>query len=153
MSGREYPYNQGEPCTHTAEKGPMLIKRAPDIRSSEITDQKTYLNRREFIRAAGTTALAAAGALAAEQLVAAQEPAPHRRKLMNVKKSPLSTSEMPNIWEHITTYNNYYEFGTDKNQPAALAKNFKTEPWTIKVEGECAKPGDYHLEDILKGQA
>ena len=86
----------------------MLIKRASDIRSSEITDEKTYLNRREFIRAAGATALAAAGALAAERLVEAQEPAPHRRKFAAIKKSPFSTTEMPNSWDHITTYNNYY---------------------------------------------
>ena len=129
----------------------MLIKRPTDIPSSEITDKKAYANRREFIRAVTGTALAtAAGALATEQLVSAQQPAPHGRKLMT-KRSPLSTTETPNKWEHITTYNNFYAFGTDKNEPATYARNFKPEPWTVMVDGECAKKGKLNLEDILKG--
>jgi sulfoxide reductase catalytic subunit YedY len=59
---------------------------------------------------------------------------------------------MPNKWEHITTYNNFYEFGTDKNEPANYARNFKPEPWTVAVEGECAKPGKLNLEDVLAGE-
>ena len=67
--------------------------------------------------------------------------------------SPLSvTDEKPNTWEQITTYNNYYEFGTDKESPSLYAKTLKTEPWKVTVDGECAKPGDWNLEDILKGQ-
>src|SRR2546427_433432 len=130
----------------------MLIKRPADIPSSEITDKKVYLNRREFIRTATGTALAtAAGALVTEELLHAQQPAPHGRKLVT-QKSPLSTTETPNSWEHITTYNNFYEFGTDKNEPAIYSRNFKPEPWTVAVEGECAKPGKRNLEDILKGE-
>jgi sulfoxide reductase catalytic subunit YedY len=130
----------------------MLIKRPADIRSSEITDKKVYLNRREFIRAATGTALAtASGAFATETLLYAQQPAPHGRKLMTTK-SPLSTTEAPNTWEHITTFNNFYEFGTDKNEPAVYSRNFKPEPWTVAIEGECAKPGKLNLEDILKGE-
>jgi sulfoxide reductase catalytic subunit YedY len=130
----------------------MLIKRPADIPSSEITDKKVYLNRREFIRTATGTALAtAAGALVTEELLHAQQPAPHGRKLMTTK-SPLSTTETPNVWEHITTYNNFYEFGTDKGEPSIYARNFKPEPWTVTVEGECAKKGKLNLEDILKGE-
>ena len=93
----------------------MLIKRPSDIRSSEITDKSVYLNRRSFLRAsAGTAAAAAAGLLGGEALLEAAKPAPHGRKLEGVKPSPLSISEKQNSWEHITTYNNYYEFGTDK---------------------------------------
>src|SRR3954452_25412063 len=128
----------------------MLIKPPADIRSSEITDKKVYLNRREFIRGAAGTAVAATGALAGGTLLQAQQPAAHGRKLVT-KKSPLSTSETPNTWEHITTYNNFYEFGTDKNEPAIYAKMFKPEPWTVTVDGECAKGGKFNLEDILKG--
>ena len=129
----------------------MLIKRPSDIPSSEITDKKVYLNRRQFIQATGT-AVAAAGAVLSQPLLSAQQPAPHGRKLIT-KKSPLSTSETPNSWEHITTYNNFYEFGTDKNEPAVYSRKFNPEPWTVSVEGECAKGGKLNLEDILKGVA
>jgi len=131
----------------------MLIKPASDIRSSEITDKKLYLNRREFIRATTGTAVAAAtGVLGAEAFLQAATPAPHGRKLENVKPSPLSTNEQPNSWDQITTYNNYYEFGTDKDSPSMLSRNFKTQPWTVAVEGECNKKAVWNLEDILKGQ-
>jgi methionine sulfoxide reductase catalytic subunit len=132
----------------------MLIKRAADIRSSEITDKKLYLNRREFLRAsAGSVAAAAAvGALGGEAWLEAATPAPHGRKLENLKKSPFSTDEKPNRWEDITTYNNYYEFGIDKDSPSMLARSLKTEPWTVTVDGECAKKGAMNLEDVLKGE-
>ena len=131
----------------------MLIKRPDDIRSSEITDKKLYLNRREFIRATSSTAAAVAtGVVGAGAFLRAATPAPHGRKLDNVQKSAFSTDEKTNKWDDITTYNNYYEFGTDKDSPSMLARNFKTEPWTVTVEGECAKKAAWHLEDILKGQ-
>src|SRR3954454_15958132 len=105
----------------------MLIKRPADIKSSEITDRRLYLNRRDFIRTAGATAaVAATGLIGVETLYGAAQAAPHGRKLENVKKSPLSVDEKPNSWEQITTYNNYYEFGTDKDSPAELARKFKT---------------------------
>src|SRR3954470_20878426 len=130
----------------------MLIKRAADIRSSEITDKKLYLNRREFIGAtAATTAAVAAGVLGTEAFVQAA-PAPHGRKLENVKKTPFGADEKPNKWEDITTYNNYYEFGIDKDSPSMLARNFKTTPWTVTVDGECAKKGAMNLEDVMKGE-
>src|SRR5436309_8242786 len=132
----------------------MLIKRPADIRSSEITDKKLYLNRRDFVRtAAGTAVAAATGVLGAEAFLRAAEPAVHGRKLANVQKSPFSTTEKLNTWEEITTYNNYYEFGTDKESPSMLSRNFKTEPWTVAVDGECNKKAAWHLEDVLKGQA
>ena len=111
----------------------MLIKRAADIRSSEITDKKLYLNRREFLRqSAGSVATAAAiGALGAEALVEAATPAPHGRKLAEHPEEPLSTTEKTNSWERITTYNNYYEFGIDKDSPSMLAKGLKP----IAVDG------------------
>jgi sulfoxide reductase catalytic subunit YedY len=131
----------------------MLIKRPSDIRSSEITDKKLYLNRREFIQ--GAAATAAVGALTgASAILEAAQAAPHGRKFDSVRKSPLSvTDEKMNTWDQITTYNNYYEFGTEKDDPAANAHNLKTEPWKVVVEGECNKPAAYNLEDILKGQA
>ena len=134
----------------------MLIKSASDIRSSEITDKKLYLNRREFLRAtsatAATAAVAATGVLGACALLEAKG-APHGRKLPNIKKGfALNVGDKLNAWEDITSYNNYYEFGTDKSDPAEYAKNFKTEPWKVTVEGECAKKGVMDLEDVLKGE-
>ena len=131
----------------------MLIKPAPDVRSSEITDERLYLNRRDFLRTATTAAVAGAGVLGATgaSLYAAQ-PAPRGRKLDNIQKSSFSlTDEKPNTWDQITTYNNFYEFGTDKESPSLYAKNLKTEPWKVVIEGECAKPAAYQLEDLLKG--
>src|ERR1700676_1622058 len=103
----------------------MLTKHAPDIRTSEITDKKLCLNRREFIQAAAGTAVAATtGVLALESVVRAATPAAHGRKLMNIKKSPYSAADPLNSWDQITTYNNYYEFGTEKDDPCELARNF-----------------------------
>jgi len=130
----------------------MLIKPPTSIPSAEITDRKLYLNRREFVRAVTWVAGGAAAEVLGETFLQAAQPAPHGRKLDNVQKSGFSTDEKPNTWEQITTYNNYYEFGTDKEQPSLLAPSLKTEPWTVAVEGECNKPAVYHLEDILKGQ-
>lgn len=134
----------------------MLIKRPADIPSSEITDKKLYANRRDFIRTAAGTAVAAATGLVGGVTAGAQE-APHKQKLPNVQKSPLSisptsTSDKLNSWEQITTYNNFYEFGVDKESPARTSGKFKTQPWTVAVEGECNKPAKWQLEDILKGQ-
>jgi len=133
----------------------MLIKKAVDIRRSEITDRKLYLNRREFLHTAGVVAAAGAGVLATTGTAsAAGVPAPHGRKLDNVKKSPLSLTpeqEKPNTWEQITTYNNYYEFGTDKDSPSQNAGKLRTEPWSVNVDGECAKRGAVPLEELLNG--
>jgi methionine sulfoxide reductase catalytic subunit len=131
----------------------MLIKKAADIRSSEITDKKAYLNRREFLRAtAGTAAVAAAGLLATETVAHAATPAPHGAKLTVGKKSPFSTDEKANKWEEITTYNNYYEFGVDKDSPSMTAHKLKPSPWTVTVDGECAKKGPMNFEDVIKGE-
>jgi sulfoxide reductase catalytic subunit YedY len=130
----------------------MLIKRAADIPSSEITPKSIYVNRREFIRTTTGTALAAAaGVLGAGAFVDAKG-APHGRKLANIKKSAFSSDERPNAWDDITSYNNYYEFGVDKDSPARYASSLKPEPWTVAVEGECTKKAVWNLEDILKGE-
>jgi methionine sulfoxide reductase catalytic subunit len=131
----------------------MLITPAASIRSSEITDKRLYVNRRTFMRSVAGATLATAGAmLGAEGLIQAAEAAPHGRKLASIKASTYCTDERANTWEQVTTYNNYYEFGTDKEQPARLARTLVTEPWTVTVDGECHKPAIYHLEDVLKGR-
>ena len=119
------------------------------IPSSEITDKRIYLDRRAFI--ASGLALAG-GALVSDVRLDAQQPAVHARKLETMR-SPLSTSEPANTWEQLTTYNNFYEFGSRKNEPSRNAPAFKPrQPWTISVEGECAKKGTMTLEDVLKAQ-
>jgi sulfoxide reductase catalytic subunit YedY len=130
----------------------MLIRKAPDIRSSEITDESIYLNRRKFLETAGITA---AGLLAASPALAAIRSAPEAsgRRLEGISESPLSTDQPPNSWQDITNYNNFYEFGTDKADPAANAGQFVTSPWKVSVSGNCTRPGEYDLEDILAPHA
>jgi methionine sulfoxide reductase catalytic subunit len=119
------------------------------IRSSEMTDKRTYLNRRTFIAAA---AAVAGGAIVGDAVLRGQQPAPHGRRLATVPSS-LSTSEKPNTWGQITTYNNFYEYDSRAGAgPSELARNFKSEPWSVVVDGECARRGRLNLEDILKGE-
>src|SRR5690349_20601229 len=120
----------------------MLIRRAPMFRDCDVTDKSVYFNRRKFLKTAGA---AAAAVLSASALPAAAE-----SKLPPFKKSSFSTSEKQTPFKDITTYNNYYEFGTDKGDPVILAKDFHTRPWTIKVEGFVQKPMTLDIDDILK---
>jgi sulfoxide reductase catalytic subunit YedY len=122
----------------------MLIKKTVDIRHSEITPKSVYLNRRRFL--AGVPAAFLAGR---ELFSPSARALAARSKLPNVSKSQLSTNEKPNSYEDVTTYNNFYEFGTGKDQPAQHAVNFKTRPWTVSVEGDVAKPRKFSLEEIL----
>jgi sulfoxide reductase catalytic subunit YedY len=124
----------------------MLIRRPPDIRPSEITPEAVYRGRRRFL--SGALGLAAAGALPAA--LAATEPTGRE---LSFTKSTLSTAETPNRWEDITTYNNYYEFGTDKSDPAENSRGFRADPWSVTVGGECAVKGSFALEDFLKPHA
>jgi len=126
----------------------MLIKQASDLRESEVTPRELYLRRREFIGAAGATAAVLATGVLAPGFADAQNPA--AQKLTNLKKSPFNTDEKMNSYRDVTTYNNFYEFGLDKGDPARHAHSLKPRPWTIKVEGECAKPGTYNIDDIIK---
>ena len=128
----------------------MVIKQPLDVRSSEISSKATYLNRRTFIQTA--VGVLAGAAVAREAVVDAQQPAPHGRKLDGIRKSTLSTTEKPNTWQQITTYNNFYEFGVDKKDAATYSKSLNTSPWSIAMEGEIARPAVWHLEDVLKGR-
>jgi sulfoxide reductase catalytic subunit YedY len=127
----------------------IKVKKASDIKSSEITDKKFYLQRRQFLDSSAKATVAAAAALAFPGLWLPSE-AQAGTKLPNVVSGPFSTSEEKTPYESVTSYNNFYEFSTDKKLPAKLAANFKTRPWTITVEGECEKPGVFQLEDFIK---
>ena len=118
----------------------MLIKKAADIPSSEITPRSLYLNRRKFL--AGT-ALAGAAVVAAgvglRELASPSGVAEANTKIDGLQKSPFSTTETITPYKDVTNYNNYYEFSTDKYEPADLAKNFKTRPWTVTIDGHVKK--------------
>jgi methionine sulfoxide reductase catalytic subunit len=116
----------------------MLIRKSPSIASSEITPQSVYLNRRKFL-AVGTGAI----------LLGSSEA--EGAKLPDLQKSPLSTTtEKVSDYKSVTTYNNFYEFGTQKEDPAHNAGNFQTRPWTLKVEGHCNKPRTYDIDTLAK---
>ena len=101
------------------------------IRYSEVTPRSVYLNRRAFL--AGALALPAAAA-----------------KLTVAAKSPFSTTETPTPYKDVTTYNNFYEFGTDKSQPAQRAHTLITSPWSVTVEGLVSRPRVVDIDEILK---
>ena len=128
----------------------MLIKRPSDIKPSEITDRGVYLNRRHFM---GIAAAGASGLMSANANAIASDSDANGEKLEGVTESPLSTDEELTPYSSITTYNNFYEFGTDKKSPAKYAKKFKTTPWSLEVSGECEKPGTFALEDFIKPHA
>lgn len=129
----------------------MLIKRPDGILPSEITSESVYLNRRKLLKAAG---LAVTGALISQPLMALQTSSDaFGRVLPGVKESPYSTDQQPNSWQDVTTYNNYYEFGTGKEDPARNARGFNPRPWTVNVNGECDKPGAYAYEDLVSPHA
>jgi methionine sulfoxide reductase catalytic subunit len=115
-----------------------MIRKPGDIPYSEVTPKSVYLNRRKFLAGVPAALLGVRAARAGA-------------KLSNVAKSPLSAvGEKITPYNDVTHYNNFYEFGTQKDQPAQLAKNFKTSPWTVSVEGEVAKPRKFSLDEIMK---
>ncbi|MFP6572277.1 MAG: protein-methionine-sulfoxide reductase catalytic subunit MsrP [Vicinamibacterales bacterium] len=127
----------------------MLIKQAPDILSSQITPENLYWNRRSFIRAASGAALGIAGTATfggtAGDLLAAPQ-----SDLTDLKQSQFSTADAPNSYDEITSYNNFYEFGLQKEDPKRYADELNIEPWSVRVEGHMNKPAaNYTLEDIL----
>jgi sulfoxide reductase catalytic subunit YedY len=124
----------------------MLIRKPADIRPSEITSRENYLRRRDFLRAGGI----AGGIALAGPALAAVVPAGRGAKLPGVSASAFSTDETPNGYEDITTYNNYYEFGTGKSDPYENAQDFEPRPWSITVEGHAEKTGTFHFEDFVR---
>ncbi|HSJ49348.1 MAG TPA: protein-methionine-sulfoxide reductase catalytic subunit MsrP [Gammaproteobacteria bacterium] len=125
----------------------MPIKKPADILPSEITPETLYRQRRRFLQgglALGATLLA--GGLLAPAARAA-------RVLEAAKNAAFSTQEDPTPYKDVTSYNNFYEFGTGKGDPAKHAHQLRTDPWSVAIEGEVAKPGTYTLEDILKPHA
>jgi methionine sulfoxide reductase catalytic subunit len=126
----------------------MLIKKAPDIRSSEVTPRSLYLNRRKFLAAVTGAAVAAGTGL--RQFINPTTVAQAGNKIDGLKKSPFSTTETITPYKDVTHYNNYYEFSTQKEEPADLAKNFRTRPWKVKIDGLVDKKQELDVDTIIK---
>ncbi|MDX1646699.1 MAG: protein-methionine-sulfoxide reductase catalytic subunit MsrP [Longimicrobiales bacterium] len=126
----------------------MIIRRPSDIPSSEITPKDVYLNRRRFVQMAASGAAGLAldpAGLVAEEPSQAQEIPPRFSNMTSELDEPL------NSYEAVTTYNNFYEFGTGKEDPHRRSGDFNPRPWSVRVGGACNKPGTYDLEDLLSG--
>jgi methionine sulfoxide reductase catalytic subunit len=128
----------------------MLIKKAEDIRSSEITPKSLYLNRRKFLAGAAMTGVAAATGAGLRGILSPTSTVLAAGKIDGIKKSPLSTAETITPFKDVTHYNNYYEFSTAKDEPADLAKNFRTRPWKVKIDGLVDKKQELDVDAILK---
>jgi sulfoxide reductase catalytic subunit YedY len=127
----------------------MLILKKSDIPSSEITPKRDYMNRRSFMAAAAAGVAAVAGERALRGVL--QPPHVKAAEKLNTIKSPLSTTGVtPTSFEDITHYNNFYEFGPDKGDPAKNSGSLHTRPWSIKVEGLVAKPQTFDIDTLLK---
>ena len=124
----------------------MLIKKPADIKSAEITPREIYLNRRQFITSASAAVVTTGAALAGLDILRPSARAYAGEKLANVKKSSYSIDEKQNSFKDITSYNNFYELGVDKGDPAENAKYLTTRPWTVAVEGEVKKPKTFDID-------
>jgi sulfoxide reductase catalytic subunit YedY len=125
----------------------MLIKRPDDIRSSDITTESEYLNRRSFLAKAGVVGAAAWAAGSVSSLAACSADQADGEVALTGQQL------QPHTYEQVTNYNNYYEFGTGKEDPAENSGRFKPLPWKIKVDGMVKKPADYNFEDLVKMSA
>jgi methionine sulfoxide reductase catalytic subunit len=128
----------------------MLIKKPDDIRSSEITDEKHYVDRRKFIVAAGAVGIAGVGAAWAGGVLTPGLLRARPRGRGEDAAGAGQGEDKINSYEDITSYNNYYEFGTDKEDPKANAHTLRTRPWTVQVTGLVKKPATYQLEDLIR---
>jgi sulfoxide reductase catalytic subunit YedY len=128
----------------------MLIRKPTDLKYSDITPKSVYANRRSFLRAMGLTGAGLAIGSAAWRLANPTYEVNATSKLTIAAKSPFSTTEKETSLNDITHYNNFYEFGTDKTDPAKNAQNFRTSPWSISVEGEVKTPRKFSMDEILK---
>ncbi len=124
----------------------MIIRKPPDIPSSEITPEDVYVNRRRFIEAA---ALGAAGLAVVPAGLKAINPSDGQEIPARFSSMTSELDEPLNSYRDVTTYNNFYEFGTEKDDPARNSGDFQPQPWTVSIEGEVNRPGNYQLEDFL----
>src|SRR5712691_1217230 len=128
----------------------MLIRKSPELTYADVTPKSVYLDRRKFLRAMGIVGAAALAGKGLMDLALPSQTAFAATQFTGLVKSPFSTTEKQNTLNDVSHYNNFYEFGTDKSDPAKYAQNFNTSPWTVSVEGEVAKPRKFSMDEILK---
>ncbi|MGB2627915.1 MAG: protein-methionine-sulfoxide reductase catalytic subunit MsrP [Candidatus Acidiferrum sp.] len=128
----------------------MSLGKFSELLNRDITPKATYLNRRQILKAMGLGGAALIGGKVLSHLAFPGEAVQAGTKLNVTVKSPFSTTEKESTFQDVTHYNNFYEFGTDKTDPAKYATNFRTSPWTVSIEGEVAKPIKLSMDDILK---
>src|ERR1700719_2422991 len=127
----------------------MLIKKPADIPSSEITPKRLYLKRRRFLAGTAIAGAAAFVGLRSRDLAFPSPTAQANAKIDGIKKSSFSTNETITPYKDVTNYNNYYEFSTDKYEPAGLAKDFKTRPWMVTIDGAVEKKQVLDVDSII----
>jgi len=128
----------------------MLIRKAPDLTSADVTPKQVYLDRRKFLQAMGIVGATAVASRRLFELAMPSQAVLAATKFGDLAKSPFSTTEKQNSYEDVTHYNNFYEFGTDKGDPAKNAQKFNTSNWVVSVEGDVAKPRKFSMDEILK---
>lgn len=134
----------------------MIIKPATDIKPSEITSHSAYLNRRKFMQQSGL-AIAAMGLSSTASSLEARAGSPShlghdwlKQQIADAKETPFGQSEKLTPYRDVTSYNNFYEFGTGKDDPVRNAKSLIADPWSVMIEGECEVQGGFNFEDIMK---
>src|SRR5580700_6659331 len=128
----------------------MLIKKAPDLTYADVTPKRLYRGRRNFLFGLAVTGGAVWGYKNIPRLLAGPATGSTPVKLNGVIKGPYSTDEKQTSFNDVTHYNNYYEFGTGKEDPAKNAQNFQTSPWSVSVEGEVNKPRKFSMDEIMR---
>ena len=134
----------------------MLFKKPADIKPSEITPPQVYAARRALLKAAmAGLAVASRPTLAMSKAPSAEAPVeaprPRGEPMQDLVATAYGEGLEPTAYSYVTGYNNFYEFGTDKTDPAKYAVDFDTENWKVKVGGACEKSGEFLLEDIIQG--
>jgi len=128
----------------------MLIREAAELTYADVTPKAVYLDRRKFLQAMGIVGVTAFAGKRLFELAMPSQTAMAATRFDGLVKSPFSTTEKQNSYEDVTHYNNFYEFGTDKSDPAKNAQKFNTSNWVVSVEGEVAKPRKFTMDEILK---
>jgi sulfoxide reductase catalytic subunit YedY len=128
----------------------MLLQRKPQLTHADVTPKDVYFNRRKFLQAMGVAGTAAFAGGALLDLVSPSRAVYAGAKFSNLAKSPFSTTEKQNSLEDVTHYNNFYEFGVDKTEPAKNSQKFRTSPWSLSVEGEVKTKRKFSMDEILK---
>jgi sulfoxide reductase catalytic subunit YedY len=128
----------------------MLLQRKPELTYADVTPKELYFSRRKFLQATGIAGAVAFAGRNLLNLVSPSRSVYAGAKFTNLAKSPFSTTEKESTIEEVTHYNNFYEFGVDKDQPAKNAQQFRTSPWSVSVEGEVKTKRKFTMDEILK---